>query len=61
MLDTILLGKLAAQLYKKAVAYQRARAGRTAKGPQMQKQLQAAGSPRMNTPGVFAYPRGQSI
>lgn len=54
------LGKLAAEM-KKSVSVRRGRAGRITKGMQMTKQLHAAGQPKMNTPGVFGYPRGQSV
>lgn len=61
MLDVNALGKLAAALHKTSVTRQRARAGRTVKGPSMAKQLHAAGTPRMTTPGVVAYPRGKTV
>lgn len=53
------LGALAAaHRLKEAVARQRGRSGRTVKAHGAAKQLRAAGSPRMNTPGVMPYPSG---
>jgi hypothetical protein len=60
-MNPVELGKLAGAMRAKAVNYQRGRAGRTSKGPQMKQQLHAAGQPRMNTRGVFGYPRGRGV
>jgi hypothetical protein len=61
MFDPVQVGKLAAMLHKKAAPVRQGRAGRNVKGTNMQKHLHAAGQPKMNTPGVFAFPRGQSV
>jgi hypothetical protein len=61
MSDMALLGKLAADQYKKATKTQMARSGRNVKGKAMQQHLHAAGEPKMNTPGVFAFARGRNV
>jgi hypothetical protein len=59
MFDPIELGKAAAGVRRTKT--QQARSGRNVKGDNMQKQLHAAGKPQMNTPGVFAFPRGSKV
>ena len=61
MLDTINIGKLAAEYYKAAITTRQGRAGRNVKGHAMTKHLHAAGQPKMNTKGIFAFPRGHSV
>jgi hypothetical protein len=61
MLDTIRLGKLAAEIYKEAMQKGKCRSGRIHKGENMKKQLAAAGNPKMNTKGIIGYPRGSKV
>lgn len=61
MFDPVQIGILAAQQSKEAKRAQRGRAGRNVKEPHMSKQLHAAGQPKMNTPGVMAFPRGRKV
>lgn len=58
MFDARELAKLAAAVRRKT---QQARSGRNVKGDAIQKNLHAAGEPKMNTPGVFAFPRGSKV
>jgi hypothetical protein len=56
------LGRAAAEFSKMAAKNVRGRAGRIVKGgPRMAKELRAAGNPRQNQPGTFAYPRGRNV
>ena len=60
MIDLVQLGHIAASFHKIAVAVRRGRSGRNVKKPAMQKELHAAGQPKMNS-GVFAYARGHKV
>lgn len=61
MIDTVWLGKAAADVRKQAAAKVRARAGRMVKSPNMEKHLHAAGEPKMDGGKVFAYARGRNV
>lgn len=61
MFDPVVLGTLAATMWKSAAKTRQARSGRNVKGPAMQKHLHAAGQPKMNTKGVFAFARGRKV
>jgi len=57
MIDPYMLGKLAAELRKYAIAYRKGRSGRNVKSKDISKQLNAAGATHMPK-GVIGYPKG---
>lgn len=57
MLDTIKLGKLAAN---QRATIRRGRAGRLVRGSKIQAHIHAAGQSKA-VPGVFSYPKGEAL